>query len=245
MARKPAPTVAVAPPCAKIAPAKSHNLSNVVQLAARRKPPRQLGASTAVVQPRSVLVDSGRIAIAESVAAQPLYLAWGIRLYWELYDSNAWRCLTATDQRIYMALARALTSTSNGDLSLPLSRAKPVGVRSPATLAKSLRALVAVGLAAVTRHGGCTRDGQRLTTLYRLTEYEVYAHPKKFIEAVGASNDWKAINTLGNGRERIRQAEKLAAEFMDAAANQGTAIRKREETHKMAEANRAFSHYRM
>lgn len=38
--------------------------------------------------------------------------------------------------------------------------------------------------------------------------------------------------------------EKLAAELMDAATNQGTAIRKREETHKMAEANRAFSHYR-
>lgn len=40
-------------------------------------------------------------------------------------------------------------------------------------------------------------------------------------------------------------AEKLAAELMDAANNTGTAIRKREETHKMAEANRAFSHYRM
>ena len=39
-------------------------------------------------------------------------------------------------------------------------------------------------------------------------------------------------------------AEKLAAELMDAANNTGTAIRKREETHKMAEANRAFSHYR-
>jgi small subunit ribosomal protein S7 len=38
--------------------------------------------------------------------------------------------------------------------------------------------------------------------------------------------------------------EKLAAEFLDAASNQGAAIRKREETHKMAEANRAFSHYR-
>jgi small subunit ribosomal protein S7 len=38
--------------------------------------------------------------------------------------------------------------------------------------------------------------------------------------------------------------EKLAAEFMDAASSQGAAIRKREETHKMAEANRAFSHYR-
>ena len=40
-------------------------------------------------------------------------------------------------------------------------------------------------------------------------------------------------------------AEKLAAELLDASNNQGTAVRKREETHKMAEANRAFSHYRM
>ena len=40
-------------------------------------------------------------------------------------------------------------------------------------------------------------------------------------------------------------AEKLSAELMDAANNQGSAVRKRDETHKMAEANRAFSHYRM
>lgn len=40
-------------------------------------------------------------------------------------------------------------------------------------------------------------------------------------------------------------AEKLAGEFMDAASNQGSAIRRREETHRMAEANRAFSHYRL
>jgi small subunit ribosomal protein S7 len=40
-------------------------------------------------------------------------------------------------------------------------------------------------------------------------------------------------------------AEKLAGELMDAANNTGSAIRKREETHKMAEANRAFSHYRI
>jgi len=40
-------------------------------------------------------------------------------------------------------------------------------------------------------------------------------------------------------------SEKLAAELMDAANNAGNAIRKREETHKMAEANRAFSHYRV
>jgi small subunit ribosomal protein S7 len=39
-------------------------------------------------------------------------------------------------------------------------------------------------------------------------------------------------------------AEKLAGELIDAANNTGSAIRKREDTHKMAEANRAFSHYR-
>ena len=37
---------------------------------------------------------------------------------------------------------------------------------------------------------------------------------------------------------------RLAGEFMDASENRGTAVKKREDTHKMAEANRAFSHYR-
>lgn len=40
-------------------------------------------------------------------------------------------------------------------------------------------------------------------------------------------------------------SEKLSAELLDAFGNQGAAVRKREETHKMAEANRAFSHYRL
>ena len=37
---------------------------------------------------------------------------------------------------------------------------------------------------------------------------------------------------------------RLAGEIMDASDNKGTAIKKREDTHKMAEANKAFSHYR-
>jgi small subunit ribosomal protein S7 len=51
---------------------------------------------------------------------------------------------------------------------------------------------------------------------------------------------------LSSARSRSGKSfsEKLAGELMDAATNQGAAIRKREETHKMAEANRAFSHYR-
>ncbi|HEY4910034.1 MAG TPA: 30S ribosomal protein S7, partial [Methylomirabilota bacterium] len=39
-------------------------------------------------------------------------------------------------------------------------------------------------------------------------------------------------------------AERLAGELLDAANNRGTAVKKREDTHKMAEANKAFAHYR-
>jgi small subunit ribosomal protein S7 len=39
-------------------------------------------------------------------------------------------------------------------------------------------------------------------------------------------------------------ADKLAAEILDAAQRQGAAVKKREDTHRMAEANRAFAHYR-
>ena len=38
--------------------------------------------------------------------------------------------------------------------------------------------------------------------------------------------------------------EKVANELLDAAANRGSAVKKREDTHKMAEANKAFSHYK-
>ena len=51
------------------------------------------------------------------------------------------------------------------------------------------------------------------------------------------------INASRN-RSGKSMAEKLAAELMDAANGQGATIRKRDETHKMAESNKAFAHYR-
>jgi len=38
--------------------------------------------------------------------------------------------------------------------------------------------------------------------------------------------------------------DRLSAELLDASNNRGSAVKKREDTHRMAEANRAFSHYR-
>jgi small subunit ribosomal protein S7 len=52
------------------------------------------------------------------------------------------------------------------------------------------------------------------------------------------------ILSAARSRGGKSMAEKLAGELMDAAQGQGAAIKKREDTHKMAEANRAFAHYR-
>jgi len=51
---------------------------------------------------------------------------------------------------------------------------------------------------------------------------------------------------IGYARERGEKSmvEKLAAELLDAANNRGGAIKKRDDTHRMAEANKAFAHYR-
>ena len=45
------------------------------------------------------------------------------------------------------------------------------------------------------------------------------------------------------GRKGMSMANRLALEFQDAYNNQGTAVKKREDTHRMAEANRAFAHF--
>ena len=46
------------------------------------------------------------------------------------------------------------------------------------------------------------------------------------------------------GRNENTMVDRLSGELLDAASNRGTAVKKREDTHRMAEANRAFSHYR-
>jgi small subunit ribosomal protein S7 len=50
--------------------------------------------------------------------------------------------------------------------------------------------------------------------------------------------------STARARSENTMTERLCAELLDAAANRGTAVKKREDTHRMAEANRAFSHYR-
>jgi small subunit ribosomal protein S7 len=50
--------------------------------------------------------------------------------------------------------------------------------------------------------------------------------------------------TAARARNDKTMVDRLSAELLDASSNRGNAVKKREDTHRMAEANRAFSHYR-
>jgi small subunit ribosomal protein S7 len=52
------------------------------------------------------------------------------------------------------------------------------------------------------------------------------------------------VMTYARARGEKTMAERLAGEFIDAANNRGAAVKKKEDTHRMAEANKAFAHYR-
>jgi len=52
------------------------------------------------------------------------------------------------------------------------------------------------------------------------------------------------LTTYARARNERTMAERLAGEIMDAANNTGSAVKKREDTHKMAESNKAFAHFR-
>ncbi|MCL4562212.1 MAG: 30S ribosomal protein S7 [Chloroflexi bacterium] len=72
-----------------------------------------------------------------------------------------------------------------------------------------------------------------------------YQVPMEVPTARRAALAMRWIIDAARARTGKSYAEKLAAEILDASNNLGAAVRKREEAHKMAEANRAFSHYRM
>lgn len=68
--------------------------------------------------------------------------------------------------------------------------------------------------------------------------------PTEINEARKTSLGMKWLINYARRRPGKSMAEKLAAEVMAAAKGEGSAVKKREDTHKMAEANKAFSHFR-
>jgi small subunit ribosomal protein S7 len=71
-----------------------------------------------------------------------------------------------------------------------------------------------------------------------------YQVPMEVSPERGMSLAMRWILAAARARGGHSMSEKLASELLDAYNNQGTAIKKKDETHRMAEANRAFAHYR-
>ncbi|MBL8116962.1 MAG: 30S ribosomal protein S7 [Anaerolineae bacterium] len=63
-----------------------------------------------------------------------------------------------------------------------------------------------------------------------------------YVRATSLAMRWLLETSRGRGGRNM--AEKLSSELMDAAAGQGTSVKKKDDTHRMAEANRAFAHFR-
>ena len=71
-----------------------------------------------------------------------------------------------------------------------------------------------------------------------------YQVPIEVGQFEGESLGSRWLITSAKNRNGKSMSEKLASEFLDASQGQGTAFKKKEDTHKMAEANKAFAHYR-
>ena len=71
-----------------------------------------------------------------------------------------------------------------------------------------------------------------------------YQVPMEVRQERGTAMALRWLVSFSRARNGRSMAQKLAGELMDAANEAGSAVRKREETHKMAEANKAFAHYR-
>lgn len=127
------------------------------------------------------------------------------RLYWSLQDSCAWHALSWADQGLYFAMRRKLLNTNNGNIEATLGGLKHAGITSSASLAKGLRALVTAGFIAKTRQGGVAY-GQKVCSLYRFTDEQVYDHPKLQIKAMPATNEWRAHATIAGARAALRKA---------------------------------------
>lgn len=137
-----------------------------------------------------------------------------VRLYWSLIDSPAWRALSHSDVRVYIALRRKLGKTNNGDISATLTELKHAGIRSSSTLATALQRLETLGFIEKTRQGGIANGG-KLCSLYRFTDEPTLEIPKAEVRASGPTNQWLVFKTLGEARGAVSRFQRKNKKVRD------------------------------
>ncbi len=129
-----------------------------------------------------------------------------IRMSLALLNSPAYIALDWTARALFTDLRSRLRGTNNGNVSAALTELRHRGWRSPATLAKSLRQLEAVGLIAKTRQTVGVHNGSKYCNLYRFTDLDSFEFPKLQVQAVRATHDYKQFTALGDALRAIAEA---------------------------------------
>lgn len=118
-----------------------------------------------------------------------------IRITHEILYSHAYISLSWSARSLYMDLRVRTHDYNNGNISAALSQLQLQGWRSPATLAKALKELEAVGLIAKTRQTPGVQNGSRMCNLYRFTDLDVFAQPKVHVAAMKATHDYRRFTS--------------------------------------------------
>ena len=136
-----------------------------------------------------------------------------IRLYHAMLDSHAWHALSPTEIAVFLAMRRQLNGSNNGRIDATLTTTKRWGVKSPTTLAKSLRALVAVGFIENLRPGRLTQGG-KMPGLFRFTDMDTPPDRRRDVMQAGgkATNEWRRWKSAAEADAAVVKANSQAAE---------------------------------
>lgn len=152
-----------------------------------------------------------------------------VRVYVTLLNSTAWRVLGPSAVKLFMDMRATVTGTNNGNLNATLAEMKHRGWTAPATLAKALYELRAMGFLAVTREGGL-KMGTRVCTLYRFTDLEVFEQPRVGVQARKATHDYLRF-------ESVRDAERALADGVEKLRTEG---KKKQQTKKKTPVQKVY-----
>ena len=124
----------------------------------------------------------------------------------EILNSYAYLALNFSARSLYLEIRMRMTGFNNGDINATLSELKHRGFKSPATLAKCLRQLEAVGLIEKTRATIGVEKGSKVCNLYRLTDIDVFEFSKLNIYASKATDSYRKISSLKEAKRLVNDA---------------------------------------
>ena len=128
-----------------------------------------------------------------------------VRIYDGIYNSAAYLALSYSAKALYVEIRCLLRQGNNGNISVTLATLRRRGWPSSATIAKGLRALIAVGLIKKTRQGGITAGGE-LCCLYAVTDESVSGDPGLGIRPMSATYDYRKFQTVADAKKAIADA---------------------------------------